>query len=131
MGKTIFISSHILAELCDLCDAITVIDRGRTKYSGTMDALLAVQGDVVQYTLALAVEHPAVEECLRKVAGVTDVRKQDGAAGYVITVQRGVSSPNDVLRSVIDCGAQIASFKENVRHLNEAFMDLTEPGVPT
>src|SRR5215472_16465918 len=41
MGKTIFISSHILSELADLCDSVTIIDVGRIKYSGSMSSLLA------------------------------------------------------------------------------------------
>src|SRR5690606_24211214 len=40
MGKTIFISSHILSELAELCDSVTIIDRGRIKYSGAMNDLL-------------------------------------------------------------------------------------------
>src|ERR1700760_2558936 len=41
MGKTIFISSHSLAELAELCDSVTIIDGGRIKFSGTITALLA------------------------------------------------------------------------------------------
>ena len=40
MGKTIFISSHILSELAELCDSVSIIDRGKTKYSGPMEGLL-------------------------------------------------------------------------------------------
>src|SRR6266576_4179213 len=40
MGKTIFISSHILAELAELCDSVTIIDGGRIKFSGPIAALL-------------------------------------------------------------------------------------------
>ena len=36
MGKTVFISSHILSELAMLCDSVTILDRGRLKYSGPM-----------------------------------------------------------------------------------------------
>src|SRR4030095_2170083 len=35
LGKTIFISSHILSELAELCDGVTIIDRGKVKYRGT------------------------------------------------------------------------------------------------
>ena len=40
MGKTVFISSHILSELAELCDSVTIIDRGQIKFSGPMDVLL-------------------------------------------------------------------------------------------
>jgi ABC-2 type transport system ATP-binding protein len=46
MGKTIFISSHILGELADLCDHVTIIDRGRPRYSGPMAELLSRRSGV-------------------------------------------------------------------------------------
>jgi len=48
-----------------------------------------------------------------------------------VTVNRETVSTNGMLRCVLDSGGQVVSLRENVRHLNEAFMDLTEPGVPT
>ncbi len=130
MGKTIFISSHILTELTELCDSITIIDRGATRYSGPIENLLARQGEFVEYQLVLAADHPSVAECLRQVPGVADVKKKEDGPEYVVSVARDRLSTNDVLRAAIACGAEIVEFKENLRHLNEAFMDLTEPGVP-
>ncbi|MFH1421567.1 MAG: ABC transporter ATP-binding protein, partial [Planctomycetota bacterium] len=40
LGKTILISSHILSELADLCDSVTIIHHGMIKYSGPMKELL-------------------------------------------------------------------------------------------
>jgi ABC-2 type transport system ATP-binding protein len=44
MGKTIVISSHILAELQQMCDAIGVIEAGRLLASGPPDQILARLG---------------------------------------------------------------------------------------
>ena len=38
-GKTVLLSSHILAEAEELCDRITIIREGRTVESGTLDEL--------------------------------------------------------------------------------------------
>jgi len=130
MGKTIFISSHILTELTMLCDYITIIDRGRTKYSGTMEALLAHQGDVVEYLLTLKEQHEPTEKRLRELDGVSDVTRLEDSPSYQVTVNRESVTTNEMLKCVLEAGGQIVALKENLRHLNEAFMDLTEPGVP-
>jgi ABC-2 type transport system ATP-binding protein len=40
-GKTIFLSSHILSEVEQICDRVIIIDRGHRVRSGTMQELLA------------------------------------------------------------------------------------------
>jgi ABC-2 type transport system ATP-binding protein len=45
LGKTIFISSHILSELADLCDSVTIVDRGQVRYTGSMQGLLKQDAD--------------------------------------------------------------------------------------
>jgi len=39
MGKTVLISSHILPELSELCTSMTILEKGRLIYSGSMQAL--------------------------------------------------------------------------------------------
>src|SRR4029079_9431474 len=48
MGKTILVSSHILAHLPDLCNKIGLIERGKLLYAGGLkEAMAQVQGDDV------------------------------------------------------------------------------------
>src|ERR1035441_3405466 len=86
-------------------------------------------GETTEYLLSLAEEHPGAETALRKVSGVIEVTKPAKAPQYRVTVRRKQTEPNLLLRAALDSGAQILGFQENVRHLNQAFMDLTEPGV--
>jgi len=130
MGKTIFISSHILSELALLCDSVTILDRGLVRYSGSMSGLSQGDGETADYLLGLADDRPEVEAALRKVAGVMEVSKTAKPPQYRISFQRKQTDPNALLRAALDCGAQILGFQEVVRQLNQAFMDLTEPGVP-
>ncbi len=131
MGKTIFISSHILSELALLCDSVTILDRGTVRYSGSMAGLSQSDAETAEYLLTLMEDHPEVlETLLRKVNGVITVTKEAKLPQYRVTFHRKQTDPNDLLRATLESGARILGFQEMVRHLNQAFMDLTEPGVP-
>ena len=39
MGKTIFISSHILAEIGEMCTSIAILEVGRLLYSGPISEI--------------------------------------------------------------------------------------------
>jgi ABC-2 type transport system ATP-binding protein len=130
MGKTVFISSHILSELAMLCDEVTVLDRGEVKYTGSMAGLLVRDGDTVDYVLTLAADHNGCEEALRALPGVSAVIKSDGESRYRITFHKQQVDQNTILRTAMDSGGSVLAFQQDAQHLNQAFMALTEPGVP-
>ena len=129
MGKTIFISSHILSELALLCDSVTIVDRGTVRFSGPISGLNQRDGETADYLLSLAEENPAAEAALKKISGVLAVTQPAKTPQYRISFQKSATDPNLLLRAALDSGARVVGFQEEVRHLNEAFMDLTEPGV--
>jgi ABC-2 type transport system ATP-binding protein len=43
-GKTIFLSSHILSDMEELCDSVAVLDGGRIVFAGTPSSLLQSTG---------------------------------------------------------------------------------------
>jgi ABC-2 type transport system ATP-binding protein len=131
LGKTIFISSHILSELATLCDYVTVLDRGAVRYSGTMRGLIASnEGDVVTYHLTLAAAHADSAAALAALPGMQRVSPPlPTEPRYTLIFDRTQLDPNTILQSALTTGAQIVGFGEEMRHLNQAFMDLTEPGV--
>jgi ABC-2 type transport system ATP-binding protein len=45
-GKTVFLSSHILPEVEQICDRVLIIDRGRIVQSGRLDEILRAPGRV-------------------------------------------------------------------------------------
>jgi ABC-2 type transport system ATP-binding protein len=53
----------------------------------------------------------------------------NGEARYTIEFDPAALSPNAILQAALASGASIKAFQEDVKHLNQAFMDLTEPGV--
>jgi len=129
MGKTIFISSHILSELAMLCDSVTIIDRGVVKYSGSMKNLLTEHGETCVYHVTLGCDSDACEKALREFEGIKEVRKEEGQPRYTVIFNRNETDTGTILNVVLAQGGEIVSFQEDTKHLNEAFMALTEPGV--
>ncbi len=129
LGKTIFISSHILSELGTLCDHVTIMDRGQVRYSGSMRSLVAQDGETASYVLTLSSAQLPCEAALRRLEGMAAVKRDEEAPRYFISFERARLPINAILRAVLDTGGEIVSFQEDVKQLNQAFMDLTEPGV--
>ena len=123
-----------LVELnCDPPAILLVLEVSKDE-DGLAQASILLEGSrqlVLTLTgLQLADEHPEIQTTLEELRGVTAVEKRDGEASYTITLERDQTQTNDILRAVMEAGAEIKGFREDLRHLNEAFMDLTEPGVP-
>ena len=129
LGKTIFISSHILSELSDLCDSFTIIDRGVAKYSGPVEGLAAADGQAAGYVLNLGGECEEVDESMRGLPGVISVRKEQSALCYRLRFDRARLEPNALLKTILDSGAQVVSWQPATVELKQAFMELTTPGV--
>ena len=129
MGKTIFISSHILSELAELCDSVTIIDRGVVKYSGTMQALLSHDRAAPVYILRLERDGEHLAEKLRELPGLIKAEPLPGEPAWRISFDPSLTSTNQVLQAILNLGVPVTSFSEDRKHLNQAFMDLTEQGV--
>ncbi len=131
LGKTIFISSHILSELATLCDHVTIMDRGAIKYTGTMRGLISDEtSESATCALTLTAEHPASIDALAQLPGMTSVAALvPSVPRYTLVFDRQKLAVNTILQTALATGAQIAGFEPEMKQLNQAFMDLTEPGV--
>lgn len=129
MGKTIFISSHILSELAELCDSVTIIDRGNVKYSGSMHGLLLTSAEHPAYRLTVAGDADGWVDPLRSLDGVLKVEQLEGRPEYRIEFDETRLDTNRLLQGILALEIPVQAFAEDKRHLNEAFMDLTERGV--
>src|SRR5574338_110540 len=73
MGKTVVLSSHILAELAELCDSIGIIERGRLVTSGRLEDIRAqIQGGR-KLRIRMLSDLDAAQSLLRGLRGVGEV----------------------------------------------------------
>jgi ABC-2 type transport system ATP-binding protein len=129
MGKTVFISSHILSELATLCSAVTIIDRGAVRFTGAMRDLLALEGEHQGWRLELQETMPAVTAALTALPGVQKVEAEPESTALLVSIDPAAVDTGRLLRAAMDAGGTVVGFARAQRHLDQAFMDLTEPGV--
>jgi ABC-2 type transport system ATP-binding protein len=116
-GRTIFISSHLLSEVEQICDRVCVVSKGRQVYQGTLAGLTTGAGRV-----RVAIDDPTAAERALQELGWSFERRADEI--YV----DGVPA-REVNRALADRGLYAHGISEDARRLEDVFLELTE-GAP-
>jgi ABC-2 type transport system ATP-binding protein len=119
-GKTVLISSHILAEMSEFCTAVAIMEKGRMVVSGTIEEVNhRVMGGSV---LEVEVLGPT-DEFLRIVAAdplAGAVEPRDGR--YAVRYKGDAEQASDLLATLVGAGVRVASFARNKGDLEELFL---------
>jgi ABC-2 type transport system ATP-binding protein len=124
-GKTIFISSHILSELAEMCDLLLFIDAGRIVHYGPPESLTRThQGAIEVHVEVLGAIEPLLQWTeLDPEVTLLEPRKR-GAALRIASTDEAVLSR--VLKRMIDAGLPVTEFKKEEVRLEEAFISMLE-----
>jgi ABC-2 type transport system ATP-binding protein len=118
-GVTVLLSSHLLAEVEQICTTAAVMDRGRLVFAGTVTELVGRSTGV-----RLEVDDPAAAR--RVLTGSPGVREvTEDAAGLMVTVD-GASNPQ-LVRRLVEAGVGVVQVV-NQRRLEDAFIELLAGG---
>ena len=109
-GRTVLLSSHILAEVEKICDRVTIIRQGRTVQSGTLTELR----HLTRTTITAETLQPA--DGLSALPGVHDARSDDGR----ITFDVDSDQLDAVVRRLSDLG--VRSLTSHPPTLEELFL---------
>jgi ABC-2 type transport system ATP-binding protein len=121
IGKTVFVSSHLLAEVQQMADVVGIIAAGRLVREGSIQELLASEG-IVRIRVRPD-EVPAAAATLGRLTAPDRVSASAGDAGW-ISVQITPDRSADVNRSLADAGIY-ASGVSSGNDLEELFLTLT------
>jgi len=124
MRKTIFISSHILSELADLCTHVGVIERGCLRAAGTLEDIHRRCRTRGMVRLEVVDEAAKAEWLLRREPQVSNVTADDSSVRFEFAGSQQEKA--ELLRRLLDGGVRVLSFTEGVPNLEEAFLALTE-----
>jgi ABC-2 type transport system ATP-binding protein len=92
-GVTIFINSHLLAEVETFCREVAIVNKGKVALSGKMHDLTAGKG----YRLTVAEAPEAVVDDLR--AKATSMAMRNGFVDFQFATRQSVNEAVDLLRA--------------------------------
>jgi ABC-2 type transport system ATP-binding protein len=129
MGKTVLISSHILTELAEMCDAVAIIEKGQLLAAGPVDEIArAARADKLLKIQLLSHDAETVDlasHALKAYPGVVDVfESQDG------DLEAAFAGDNEaiggLLRHLVMANVPIISFGEAQSDLEDIFLRVTK-----
>jgi ABC-2 type transport system ATP-binding protein len=126
-GTTVFVSSHLLAEVEQICSHVGVMRTGRLVFQGTLEDL-RIRGKQSKAggTRRIKVETAEAEragELLTKL-GLADVRVMGGE----VTAQIGSDTPERICAELVHAGIPVSGLIPPRRSLEDLFVELTGEG---
>ncbi|MEV6506852.1 ABC transporter ATP-binding protein [Streptomyces sp. NPDC051642] len=106
-GRTILLSSHILSEVEELCDRVSIIRKGRTVESGSLSDLRHLT------RTSVTAELTGAPNGLASIPGVHDLAIQhiENSQGHRVHLQVEADQLNAVLRSLSESGVRSLTSK--------------------
>jgi ABC-2 type transport system ATP-binding protein len=129
-GLTIFLSSHLLAEVEQLCNRVAVIGHGRLLAEGTIAEVVGGDNGRPKYRLVV----DDAKNALRILEGgahvtgasATDAWPPDGLGGEEIRLAVGPEGPGPVVRDLVAGGVAVLALVPARPSLEDLFLELTE-----
>ena len=130
MGKTVLISSHILPELSEMCDSLTILDHGELVFSGTVDELSdRMNGNApLDIRLAETAGAEAVEEavrCLRELPYITEILQEEPFL-LRVRLEGGEDVCMAAMRELVTRSIPVCDFHRAPMNLEKVFMEVTQ-----
>jgi ABC-2 type transport system ATP-binding protein len=125
--KTVFVSSHILTELSEMCDRMLVIDKGSMITFGTLeDIQRGLQNALrIQVRLTHEDQKAGLERFLLERPGISDVVVEEGTT-ISFTLGEEMDKVPPLMKEILNAGFLVIEFKPCALTMEEAFIQITE-----
>lgn len=122
-GSTIIYTSHYMQEVDDICDEISIVDKGRIIATGTSDELKNLVGDKKIFNISLAKNVHGLEDKLNVISGVEKVLVTGNE--YKITTLKSTNLISSLVQEITQNGGDIHNILNEDPSLETVFLALT------
>jgi ABC-2 type transport system ATP-binding protein len=118
-GTTVLVSSHLLAEVEQVCDWLVILQQGRCRFQGSLPELLASRGEGLLVGVEDAAGYAVVQRICHEAGYAT--RREDGK----LVVDGPASWAGELNRRAMAAGATLVELAPRRGHLEDVFLQLT------
>jgi ABC-2 type transport system ATP-binding protein len=125
-NRLIFMSSHILSEVADICDEVAMIDHGKLLVYDTLSNVTAkFSGDqnIVEVGLIRPIDASLVGSTVAKIAGVVTAERVDDRR-IKIKFSGGLDVQQSILSDLVKLNIGVVTFKPTVSALEDTYLNL-------
>jgi len=133
LGKTIVFSSHILADVAELCTRVGIIENAKLVAVGTLDELSerVVPHRTIHISILKQAALEETREILAGLPGVAGARLQDGLnhserVTFEVEFTGDDEALHQLLAALVGTGIPVVHFSEDTQDLEEVFMRATK-----
>ncbi len=122
----IFMSSHILSEVADVCDEVALINRGNLIIHdtiGNVTAKFAGGKNVVEIGFCYPIPERLANEVIPGFSHVTETQRID-KQNLRVKFTGGLEGQELLLRKIVDLNAGVVSYKPAASELEDAYLKL-------
>jgi len=122
-GRTIFITSHVLSDLEEICTSLAIMEKGKLLRVGKIGDVMRGAGKTTRVRMRLAAPGFALGAWLAAKPGVSEVKEENLVAEFVFP---GTEADLAVLvRDAVNAGAPLCGVEEKVETLEALFSRLS------
>ena len=126
MGKTIIISSHILSDISEMCNAIGIMNHGKLIAAGKMEDILKTGTDSSRLIVNIRTDMDQAVKLLQENPNIRleSIRENEVILGGVPDDRES----NRLIMYLMQKGVIVGSFRREERSLENIFMSITQEG---
>lgn len=118
-GKTVFMASHILAEVEKVCTHVTIIKKGKLLASGPVGSILSNDRTVI----ISSSDNYKLMTILKSIPEIKSISEVDGRLECIAVEEVSIS---DINRQAVNNGIDIQHLENRKRKLEEEFLEITK-----